>query len=120
MHRLAAAFLLTLCACAHGPATPPEAAGSRPPPLPYVEPPVPPRPGVLDGQRVGPLLRRGENQRALELMRKAYAAGLRVPDFDYDGACAAARLGLKDEAFTWMERAVNDGLRNPADFLEDD
>lgn len=61
----------------------------------------------------------GDLKGALKLFQEAYAQGTRAPRHEYNAACAAARLGEKALAFTWLSRAVEDGLEDAA-WLEKD
>jgi hypothetical protein len=54
---------------------------------------------------------------ALQLYEQAFARGDKRMDSAYDAACAAARLAQRDQAFAWLQRALEAGLQR-ADWVE--
>ncbi|MCE9669306.1 hypothetical protein LY474_15960 [Myxococcus stipitatus] len=54
--------------------------------------------------------RRGDMHRALSLYRRAWAQGARQASVAYNAACAASVSMEREEALTWLERAVEAGF----------
>jgi len=62
-----------------------------------------------------------ENDRqAVRAFRKAFDLGYRRPATMYNLACAHARLKEKDEAFAWLDRAIDAGFRSYRQIEDDD
>lgn len=62
-----------------------------------------------------------ENDRqAVRAFKKALDLGYRKPATMYNLACAHARLKEKDEAFTWLGRAIDAGFRSYRQIEDDD
>ncbi len=62
-----------------------------------------------------------ENDRqAVRAFRKALDLGYRKPATMYNLACAHARLKEKDEAFAWLDRAIDAGFRSYRQIEDDD
>jgi hypothetical protein len=60
-------------------------------------------------------------EEAFALLRQAITAGRRDEQTLYDGACAAARAGQKDQALAWLGLVVNEGtFDDPAHLRHDD
>ena len=70
------------------------------------------------GQRADALAPKSPKE-ALPLYRQAYAQGVLQPGLSYNAACAAARVGLVDEAFEWLNRAAEHGFSDRA-WMEQD
>src|SRR4051812_21562247 len=79
-----------------------------------------PRPdAIAASHQAEALMQRGDARGALPLYRQAWDGGLHAEPMSYDAACAAARLGQTDEAFGWLERAL-DGQLMDLKLLQDD
>ncbi len=62
-----------------------------------------------------------ENDRqAVRAFRKAFDLGYRRPATMYNLACAHARLKEKDEAFAWLDKAIDAGFRSYRQIEDDD
>ncbi len=102
---------LNLVACAHGGVTPEAApseaatASKAKAPRPVATPEARKAAAEADG-----LTMRGDNAGALPLYRSAWAGGVRNKNTAYNAACAAALQGEREEALTWLERAVEEGF----------
>jgi hypothetical protein len=116
MHRLLSCLLLLTMACATAPATPASSssttASAAVPALPHMEPPASPPPGAKWVRRAEKLMDEKAPDQALPLYQQAWDAGDRRENIAYGAACAAALLGRKGEAMTWLERSVELGFRD--------
>jgi hypothetical protein len=84
-----------------------------------------PPPGDEDGPRklaraAQRDLTAGDNTLALDEYREAWTRGHHDKLAAYNAACAAARLGMVDESFLWLERSADLGWRRAADWSGDD
>jgi hypothetical protein len=113
--RATSCLLLLTMACATAPATPASSssamAAAAVPALPYMEPPASPPPGAKWVRRAEKLMEEKAPDQALPLYQQAWDAGDRRQNIAYGAACAAALLGRKGEAMTWLERSVELGFR---------
>jgi beta-lactamase regulating signal transducer with metallopeptidase domain/tetratricopeptide (TPR) repeat protein len=64
-------------------------------------------------------LRAGNPTRALDAFRQAKELGYRPAVCDYNIACCYARLGDPNQAFAWMDKAIDGGL-DIGSYLHDD
>lgn len=55
-------------------------------------------------------LQQGDAKGALQTLQKAWDTGQHSDETAYAAACAAARLGDKDGAFSWLNRSLDAGL----------
>ncbi len=62
----------------------------------------------------------GNDRQAARAFRKALELGYRRPDTQYNLACAHARLKERDEAFSWLDKAIAEGFRSYRRIEEDD
>jgi hypothetical protein len=77
-----------------------------------MEPPASPPPGAKWVRRAEKLMEEKAPDQALPLYQQAWDAGDRRQNIAYGAACAAALLGRKGEAMTWLERSVELGFRD--------
>jgi len=113
MRPLLSCLLLLTAACATAPATPASSTtGAAVPALPHMEPPASPPPGTKLVRRAEKLMEEKAPEQALPLYQQAWDAGGRRKNVAYGAACAAALLGRKGEAMTWLERSVELGFRD--------
>ena len=61
-----------------------------------------------------------EEEKAVRALKKALDLGYRTADTSYDLACAHARMKRKDEAFAWLDRAIEAGYTSWRHMEEDD
>jgi len=57
--------------------------------------------------------------KSAQLFEAAVKAGTTAPEPPYSAACCYALLGKPDDAFAWLEKAIDMGMRN-TDYLRDD
>ena len=57
--------------------------------------------------------------KSAQLFEAAVKAGATAPEPPYSAACCYALLGKPDDAFAWLEKAIDMGMRN-TDYLRDD
>lgn len=61
-----------------------------------------------------------DDEKAARAFRKALDLGYRKADTSYNLACALARMKQKDEAFAWLDRAIEAGYSSWRHMEEDD
>ena len=105
-------LLILTMACATAPATPGSSATAAVPVLPPMEPPASPPAGTKWVRHAEKLMEQHAPEQALPLYQQAWDAGDRRQNIAYGAACAAALLGRKAEAMTWLERSVDLGFRD--------
>ncbi len=113
--------VLLASACAHAPAaapspsSPSSSAAPAPAPAPWASPEA-----QQLAKQADQTLRAGDAKAALELYRRAWDAGARDAEPSYGAACAAALLKDRDEAFRWLDRALQAGFRDAAWLQKDE
>lgn len=123
MRSLLSCLLCLTMACATAPATSSSStsmtANASEPSLPFMEPPASPPPGAKLIRRADKLMEEKAPEQALALYVQAWDAGDKRENVAYSAACAAALLGRKSEAMTWLERSVELGFRDVAWMKQD-
>ncbi|HEX5745958.1 MAG TPA: DUF6624 domain-containing protein [Archangium sp.] len=114
--RLAALSLLSACAHTAAPTETPAPAAAT---APAAAPAPTPEARAL-AMQADALLQSGKSTESLPLYRQAWEQGVRTEYTSYNAACAAALAGQKDEAFTWLERAVDAGFAEPGPLKQDE